>query len=147
MQYCPMRYTDLEAVLSIENQVHLSPWTRQIFADCLRSGYYAVLLQAQQQILAYALMSMAAQEAHILNLAVSPEKQRQGLGRKLLTHLLAVALEHDTRSVFLEVRASNLAAQNLYEQQGFNTLAVRRHYYPSPQGREDAIIMAYELQI
>ncbi len=147
MQYRPIDADDIDTVLAIERQVQVSPWTRKIFQDCLKAGYYATVGQQQTQVAAYALMSMAVGEAHILNFAVHPEKQRQGLGRDLLAHLLEVAHAEQTQQIFLEVRASNVAAQALYEQLGFNALAVRQRYYPCPQGREDAIIMARELQL
>ena len=143
--YRSIQTADLAAIVSIEEQVQVSPWTYKIFQDCLHAGYYCVASQQAGEIEAYAIMSMAAQEAHILNIAVSLAKQQQGLGRTLLQHLLDIAHQQQTHSIFLEVRESNQIAQNLYEQQGFNALAVRQNYYPCPQGREDAIIMAREL--
>ena len=81
----------------------------------------------------------------MLNLCIHPEQQGAGLGRELLSHLLAQAAAGKVRSVFLEVRASNAAAIALYDTTGFNEIGRRRNYYPIDVGREDAIVMAKEL--
>jgi ribosomal-protein-alanine N-acetyltransferase len=90
-------------------------------------------------------MAVGADEAQILSLCIDPDLQGRGLGRSLLQQLLNEASSSHADSVFLEVRASNLAARNLYESSGFNEIGVRRGYYPAEDGREDAIILAISL--
>jgi ribosomal-protein-alanine N-acetyltransferase len=99
------------------------------------------------EILAYGLVSVAANEAHILNLCVSPHAQGQGLGKRMLHKLMQLAEARDADCVFLEVRVSNSIAQNLYEQEGFNRIGVRKGYYPSSEGREDALVYAKALNL
>ena len=84
-------------------------------------------------------------EATLFNIAVDPAWQRRGFGRQLLTHLIGELEQRDVLTLWLEVRASNVAAIALYESLGFNEVTVRRNYYPTTDGREDAIIMALPL--
>jgi ribosomal-protein-alanine acetyltransferase len=97
------------------------------------------------RILGYSIVSIAVGEAHILNISVAPEEQGQGIGRKMLTHLIDVARSHKTETVFLEVRPSNTGAIALYEKMGFNEIGIRKGYYPAQNGREDALMLALEL--
>jgi ribosomal-protein-alanine N-acetyltransferase len=141
----PMREDDLDAVMEVERRAYPFPWTRGIFRDCLRAGYPAWLMQRDGAIVAYAVLSVAAGEAHILNLCTAPELQREGHGRRMLRALLQVARGHRAERVFLEVRPSNAAAISLYDSEGFNEIGRRPRYYPAVGGREDAIVMALEL--
>ena len=141
----PMREADLDAVMEVERHAYPFPWTRGIFRDCLRAGYPAWVLERDGAIIGYAVLSIAAGEAHILNLCVDPGIQREGHGRRLLRALLQVARGHRAERVFLEVRPSNDAAIALYDSEGFNEIGRRPRYYPAIGGREDAIVMALEL--
>lgn len=141
----PMREDDLEAVLDIELRAYPFPWTRGIFQDCLRAGYPAWVLQADAGIIGYGMLSLAADEAHVLNVCAAPEVQGLGHGRRLLRSLLEMARTRGAQRVFLEVRPSNVIAIGLYHAEGFNEIGRRRRYYPARKGREDAIVMAKEL--
>lgn len=139
----PMEMAHLPQVLAIEQAAYEFPWTESIMSDCLRVGYSAwVVCDASGAVLAYALMSMAAGEAHILNICVSPQHRRLGLARFMLKHLLMTARAGSIGQVFLEVRVSNTAAQQLYFAQGFETIGQRRAYYPARDGREDALVLS-----
>lgn len=142
----PMHPSHLPEVLEIERQAYAFPWSDGIFRDCLRVGYSAwVVTNTLGEVLAYALMSMAVGEAHILNLCVSPSLRRQGLAQFLMQHLLTVARAANVTLVLLEVRASNIAAQRLYQEAGFKRLGVRKAYYPAEGGREDALVLGLDL--
>lgn len=133
-------------VLDIEQRAYAFPWTEGIFKDCLRSGYSAwVVESAFKDVLAYTLLSLAAGEAHILNLCVAPEYQGQGLGRHLLQHVIALARAAGAELLLLEVRASNDAGIGLYMRNGFQQLGVRKAYYPAREGREDALVLGLTL--
>lgn len=138
----PADVTDLDAIMSIELRVYPFPWTKRIFADCIRVGYSCEVVQVGQEIAGYAIMSMGANEAHLLNICIAPEWQSQGIGRELLEHILTIAEQHEVDTVFLEVRPSNRHAVALYEKMGFNVIGTRKDYYPAKNGREDAIIFA-----
>ena len=141
----PMREADLVAVHSIEQRAYEFPWTLGIFRDCLRSDYPSWVLEQDERLLGYFLMSLAAGEAHVLNLCVAPDQQGRGLGRRLLKSVLALARGRGAERVFLEVRPSNRSAIHLYLSEGFNEIGRRPRYDPSRDGREDALVMAIEL--
>ena len=96
-------------------------------------------------LLGYALMSMAVGEAQLLNICVAPEHRRRGLARQLLDHLLAVARAAAMESMFLEVRPSNASARALYAAYGFAQIGMRRNYYRSASGGEDALVLSLSL--
>jgi len=138
-----MTQADLDEVYKLEQASYPYPWTLGILQNCLKTGYLGRVLENENKgIDAYSIMSSGGGEAHVLNLCVRAEVQGQGLGRYLLLSLFddAKILKSDT--VLLEVRPSNKAAIALYESVGFNELDVRRNYYPTTKGREDAIIFA-----
>lgn len=136
-----MRPADLDAVLAIEQRAYEFPWSRNIFQDCLLAGYYCRVLARPEGLVGYTILSTAAGEAHILNLCVDPQVQRCGFGSQLLAGLLAYAGEAHVDRMFLEVRPSNLAAINLYHRAGFVRLGLRKAYYRTAVGREDALVL------
>ena len=142
----PMREADLDAVMRIELRAYPFPWTQGIFRDCLHAGYPMWVQERCGVIVGYGVLSIAADEAHVLNLCTAPECEGQGLGRKMLQSLLRIARGNGAQRVFLEVRPSNPRAIELYDRSGFNEIGRRPRYYPAPNnGREDAIVMAMEL--
>lgn len=140
-----MTEADIVAVMSVERSAYSHPWTEGIFRDCLRVGYSCLVFEQCGVIDAYGIISVVAGECHILNLCVRPEVQGRGVGRKVLTHLLARARQSGSDTAFLEVRPSNRAAVHLYTSMGFNEVGVRKRYYPAHEGREDALVMALNL--
>jgi len=141
----PMRQSDVPDVMTIEARAYVSPWTEGIFRDCLHVGYSCWVLESENGLLGYGVMSAGAGEAHLLNLCVAPEVHGRGHGRRLLKHFIEQALRYHTHAIFLEVRPSNRPAIALYESVGFHQVGMRRGYYPGEQGREDAMILALEL--
>lgn len=141
----PMREDDLDTVHAVEIRAYEFPWTVGIFRDCLRADYPAWVLQHGGRIIGYFLMSVAAGEAHVLNICIDPAFQGQGHGRHLLRALVHIARGRGAERVFLEVRPSNAGAIALYHSEGFNEIGRRPRYYPARDGREDALVMAIEL--
>ena len=141
----PLAMVDLDTVMDIESQAYDFPWTQGIFRDCLRVGYCCWCYENDGLIQGYGVMTVAAGESHILNITVRPESQRQGIGGKLMKHFLQLARRHNADIAMLEVRPSNTSALRLYEKLGFNEISVRRNYYPSDNGREDALLLALSL--
>jgi ribosomal-protein-alanine N-acetyltransferase len=144
-QFRPMQMDDLESIMAIEPQIYPYPWTRGNFSDSLSSGYSAWVLMLNGQIIGYSLMMLVLDEAHLLNLSVAKPYQKQGLGRTLLEHMVSIARQNQMANMFLEVRPSNISAIALYENMGFNEMAIRRKYYPAANGREDAVLMGLAL--
>jgi ribosomal-protein-alanine N-acetyltransferase len=142
----PMRDEDLDEVMAIEKAIYTHPWTRGNFADSLRAGYDCRTWRREGELVGYFILMAAAGEAHLLNLSIAAPHQRTGHGRALLREATELARRRGARSIFLEVRPSNLAAQALYTRFGFRRVGVRRGYYPAHAGREDALVLALALQ-
>lgn len=141
----PMHEADVSEVIRIERASYQFPWTEGIFYDCLRVAYLCRVAVQDQQIVGYAVMSMGAGEAHILNLCVREEVRRSGVGRELIHYLLTQAEEAGMSEAFLEVRPSNAVALLLYESLGFEQVGTRRGYYQAIGGREDAAVLRLRL--
>ena len=146
----PMRDGDLESVAALEAEIHAAPWTIGNFRDALAAGYAARVGERDARIIAYGVLMLGPGEAQILNLSVIPEARRQGLGRDLLRYFVDDARWLHAGQIFLEVRASNVAAIALYETEGFAPVARRIGYYPAAGGgvgaREDALVMRRSLR-
>ena len=136
---------DLDAVVAIEREVFLFPWTRGNFSDSLESGYHCLVLEQCEEVLGYGVMTIGAEEAHLLTLSIAAGSQRKGWGERLLREFIRIAKERLARTMFLDVRESNRAAARLYERIGFRQIAKRRGYYPAMGGREDSLVMELEL--
>ena len=141
----PMCADDLDRIMAIEHSAYEFPWTLGIFRDCLRFGYTCMVYEDDQDILGYGLLSVGAGECHLLNICIAPRYQGRGYGSQLIDLLLDVARGRNARMAFLEVRVSNKAAFHVYTKMGFNELGVRKNYYPTHAGREDAMLLARSL--
>jgi ribosomal-protein-alanine N-acetyltransferase len=141
-RFVPLQVQRLPELMALEQRIYPFPWTIGNFEDALRSGYSAwTLVSETDAIIAYAVAMLAVDEAHLLNLAVDPQQQRRGYGRRMLHWIARRMREYGARSLLLEVRPSNPEAQQLYRQFGFEEIGMRRGYYPARWGREDAIVM------
>ena len=141
----PMREGDLATVAQIERRIYAFPWTFGNFLDSIRAGYSCWIYRDRGAIVGYAVLMMAANESHLLNLSIDTRYQRQGHGSRFLQHLARTARDHGATALFLEVRPSNDAGLGLYAKHGFRRIGVRRDYYPAPEGRENAIVLSLDL--
>jgi [ribosomal protein S18]-alanine N-acetyltransferase len=141
----PMRVEDLATILLIEQAIYSHPWTLGNFRDSLYAGYSCWVMEYGGDLVGYGVLMVGVDEAHLLNLSVAANQQRRGLGRTLLYHFVDIARGCQAERLLLEVRPSNRAARALYDGAGFRELYVRRDYYPSRTGREDAILMGLDL--
>lgn len=141
----PMTEQDLPMVMAIEVEAYPWPWTEGIMRDCLKGAYSCWVLEAEADLVGYAVCSMVLDEAHILNLCIRPQQQGRGLGRYLLQQMLHLFRRRQAMTVFLEVRRSNRVAQQLYQAIGFNQVGERFAYYPVDKGYEDGVVMAMTL--
>ncbi|WP_147194857.1 ribosomal protein S18-alanine N-acetyltransferase [Pantoea sp. MBD-2R] len=133
---------DLDRAFAIEQRSHAFPWSEKTLVSNQGERYLNYRLDVGEQMAAFAITQVVLDEATLFNLAVDPAFQRQGLGRELLQHLISELEARGILTLWLEVRASNRPAIALYEQLDFNEVSVRRNYYPTADGKEDAIIMA-----
>ncbi len=140
-----MTHEDLSAVSNIERQSYQFPWSHGVFRDCLLAGYQCIVLERNDEIAGYSILSIAAGEAHILNICVHPDFRSLGYGERLLDDLLFRARSSSVREIFLEVRPSNKHALALYRKKDFHKVADRPAYYQASHGREDANVLVKKL--
>ena len=140
-----MQESDIPNVLTIEQSAYDFPWSATIFSDCLRVGYCCWVLDSGTSLAGYGIMSVAAEESHILNVCIDQTVRRRGFARTMLSHLLTTAESHGARVAYLEVRPSNDGAIDLYRSFGFRHVGTRRGYYPAREGREDAHVLSKAL--
>lgn len=140
----PMQEADVDTALAIETAVAAFPWSRGNFTDCLKAGYSGWVLRrgtADGEVVGFAMLMMAVDEGHLLNLGVALDYQRLGLGSRLLDQVLTRTQASGGNSLMLEVRPSNDKALALYRRYGFNEIGRRKGYYPAAVGREDALVL------
>jgi ribosomal-protein-alanine N-acetyltransferase len=142
-----MNHDDVSMVSDIERRSYEFPWSHGVFRDCLLAGYQNIVLIRDNTVAGYGVLSIAAGEAHILNICVDPDYRSHGYGEKLLDELLFRARAASVRTIFLEVRPSNERAIALYRKKGFHQVANRPAYYQANEGREDAAVFAKKLVI
>lgn len=132
----------LDAVAAIEARVQSFPWTRRNFSDGLLAGYPGWVACDDDRVIGFYMVMMAPDLAHLLVIAVDPEYQGRGVGKRLLDHCQEQASRDGLNTVVLEVRVSNTDAIEFYRRQGFGAFSVRKDYYPAPDGkREHASVM------
>jgi ribosomal-protein-alanine N-acetyltransferase len=142
-----MRREDLPAVLEIERRAFSQPWSRAFFEKELGTPFARLTVAVDEsgsrpQLVGYSCRWRVTDEVHLLNVAVHPTRRGSGLGRTLVEAVIGEARTTRARTMFLEVRAGNVAARRLYRQLGFRDLGIRRGYYGPGQ---DAIVMELRL--
>jgi ribosomal-protein-alanine N-acetyltransferase len=142
-----MGHDDLAMVSDIERRSYEFPWSHGVFRDCLLAGYQNIVLVRDRRVIGYGVLSVAAGEAHILNICVDPHFRALGYGSRLLDEMLFRARAASVREIFLEVRPSNVTAVRLYQKKGFHKVADRPAYYQARGGREDAAVYVRKLVV
>ena len=145
IRYRRMRASDLADVAALEKSLYAFPWSLGNFRDSVNAGYDCWIVTHGETIVGYAILMLALDEAHLLNIAIASEWQNQGIGRDFLTHVIGIARAAACQIVYLEVRPSNLSARHLYRALGFQQIAIRPDYYPAVAGREDALFLGLAL--
>jgi ribosomal-protein-alanine N-acetyltransferase len=133
---------DGPALADLDRASSPHPWTPRHFEDAIRgaAGEHVVVLRGPDGArLGFCVWQEVADEAHVHNVAIAPDQRRRGLARRLLRACLAMAGSRDARRAFLDVRAGNEPARNLYLGLGFRETGVRAGYYSEPD--EDAVLM------
>ena len=132
---------DLDAIERIERASYRTPWSRSMFASELAkpSSLSFGAVDETGALVGYLVLSRYVDAWHVMNVAVAPERRREGIASALLHRLLELTKDDSLRGYTLEVRVSNLGAIRLYERFRFRSKGVRRGYYTD--NREDALIM------
>ncbi len=141
-----MRAHDIRRVREIECALYMYPWAAELFSDCLQSGCDCRVGETGGDLYCYGILSVHGEDAHLMNLAVRPDFQGRGHGRRLLRHMQRRALSLGATSMLLEVRPSNARALNLYLSAGYRRAGVRCTYYPAPWGKENAYLLRCHLK-
>jgi len=137
-----MQKKDIEQIMKIESVSFGNFfWTPEAFAAEIDNdvGYYFVAENENKQVVGYCGFWLILEEAHITTIAVHPDYRKSGIGEMLLQNMLKTGYEKNVKWYTLEVRASNIAAQNLYYKYNFKSLGLRRKYYQDNE--EDAMVM------
>ena len=140
----PMLPDDLDAVLAIELKSFSTPWTDTMFLSEMRQGPGSQLLVARLEkrpttVAGYIGYRAVLDEMHVMIIAVAPAWRRRGIAQHMLSQAMEQARQADCGRATLEVRASNVGAQQLYYRLGFAPVGVRPGYYTRPS--EDALIL------
>jgi len=148
-QIATINGTDLEPIISIEQLSFQWPWGRISFESelsCQNASSYVVKsseAHKEEQIFAYAFFRRLVDELHILKIAVTPARQRQGMATWFLNRCFTMSARQGANSAYLEVRPSNIAAVEFYEKLGFKKIGRRLKYYAD--SKEDALLMMKDL--
>lgn len=145
LSFRPMSEADVDAVVRIEHAAYPHPWSRGNFVDSLRAGYSCWVAESGRKVVGYSILMVGPGEGHLLNCCVTPELQGRGLGRRIMERLLDSVGDYGVECLYLEVRPSNAKAIALYRDLGFQSVGLRRQYYPAHEGREDALVMMLRL--
>lgn len=140
-----MDESDLDWVVEVEQRVHCVPWSRKGFEQSLSDGLSFVISDAQDARLGYLVCMPVLDEVHLLNIAVDQPHQGKGVAQYAVTALIERIKGTVYQRVLLEVRESNQVARYLYQKLGFQSDGVRKGYYQTPTGREDAQLLSLEI--
>lgn len=138
--------TDIGRIAGIEQQVYQHPWKKNYFIHELDhdiSFFYVAQEEESGRVAGYIIFWVVEETMELHNIAVAPEFKKRGVGKQLMQFMMATAKERNVEEVFLEVRASNRRAIEVYEGFGFERISVRKNYYDEP--KEDAVV--YKLAV
>jgi ribosomal-protein-alanine N-acetyltransferase len=137
----PMRRRHIRSIMRIEQQVYPRPWSPSLFMSelALRSTRAYFVARVGRDLVGYAGLMMTLDEGHVTTIAVEPRRHRAKIATRLLLVLVREAIERGATAMTLEVRMSNVGAQDLYRRFGFGPVGVRKNYYQ--EVNEDALVM------
>lgn len=141
LRFCSATLSDIDEVARLDASAFEFAWSRGDFEGSFKAGHTFVLLKDDEQLLGMAVYMQIFEQAELLTIAVDPKHQGKGLGKLILNELMARLAANGAESLFLEVRVSNERARSLYRGAGFEEISRRKGYYPTRDGREDAIVM------
>ncbi|MFH1542310.1 MAG: ribosomal protein S18-alanine N-acetyltransferase [bacterium] len=127
----PMVTTDIPACAAIENVSFTAPKPESVFRE---DEHKYIVAKEGELVVGYIGIEKVLDEIHIINMAVRPENREHGIGKQLIDNII-----NNRDTFYLEVRVSNIPAQNLYKKYGFKIVGKRSRYYQDNQ--EDAYIM------
>ncbi|WP_017473312.1 ribosomal protein S18-alanine N-acetyltransferase [Amphibacillus jilinensis] len=141
----PMELDDLDQVTQIEKKSFQTPWSKVLYRKELFENHFAhyFVIENCYQIIGFCGVWLVLDEAQVTNIAIDPIYRGQGYGKMLFQYMLSKAMLNGAKSLSLEVRKTNKAAQALYERFGLEKAGIRKNYYTD--NNEDAIVMWVKL--
>lgn len=143
--YHPMHIDDLEYIYKLELESYSFPWTKEILRDCILYKYDSYSVFIDNTLVGYIISKISFPETHVLNLTVDINYRNNGIGQALMELTINDARIRKSQDIILEVRSRNLIAQALYNKLGFEKIGIRKGYYDSENGREDAFVLKLKL--
>jgi len=135
-----MKLEDIDSVYDVEKSCFSDPWSKDSFKKEIKNNLAKYLVaQVEDKVVGYVGAWFIVDEAHITNVAISPKHRGQKIGDKIIKYLIDECTKSGIKAMTLEVRSSNIVAQNLYKKYDFKFAGVRKEYYSD--NKEDAIIM------
>ena len=133
---------DMPEVLNIENRNFEFSWTEEDFIRCLRQrNCIGMVAEYDEQVVGFMIYELHKNRLHILNFAVSPDFQRQAVGKSMVRKLIGKLSPQRRNRILLEIRETNLGAQLFFRDEGFRAISVLRDFYDDTI--EDAYLMQY----
>ncbi len=140
-----MTPADLEDAAALTHRADPFGWTLRNFSDALAAGNTLTVAVLDGVVVGVAAVMHVIDECELLEIAIDPSHQGRGFGKALLTEAVRLAKHNGAARMFLEVRVSNERARCLYKSFSFEETGRRKNYYPTEEGREDAILMTAKL--
>jgi len=141
---------DIVKVAQIAKEAMAYPWSEAVFSDCMKADYCGWIISddamVERKTLGFLIVLDQMEERQLLNVCVLPQYQRHGYGRQLLEYMIEHARSKSLARISLEVRESNTKAISIYHAMGFVDVGLRKNYYPTRLGREDALIMVLTVE-
>ena len=143
--FSPLQPAHIDQMAEIEIECFSVPWSREALLEELDNpnAHYVVCADSAGNVVGYIGSRIVMDSADIPTVAVRPQYRRQGIGYELVNRMLEEMILRGVSSVLLEVRESNLPAQNCYARAGFVPVGRRKNYYDLP--KEDALLMGRQL--
>lgn len=149
-----MQIADVDIVSAIDNLGSIEPWDKKTFISCLKvyNSYVATINDPNNSeiVVGFGVIALYQNinQAHILNVGVDINLHHQGIGNKILDYLIKLCtLELNIHKIFLEVCVHNQIAINLYKKFKFKEIGLRKNYYVTKNGKEDALILVFDLDL
>lgn len=131
---------DIAETAALQERCSTAPWSEtSLLTYFMRDDTLMLVSEENARITGFAAILMAQPDSDVLDITVSEDVRRRGIGEKLLTALCEGSAERGVKTVYLEVRASNVPAISLYIKAGFKEIGVRKNYYSDP--KEDGYVM------
>lgn len=141
LSFTSLSTSHVESIMPIEESCHSHPWSKKLLTGCIGGRYFGEIAMLDDEVIGFYIADKVADESTLMDICIKPSFQGQGLGKKLLQQYINEATTRECQTLWLEVRASNTAAQLLYINLGYSQTGRRVAYYPKEVGYEDALVM------